>query len=97
MRTGAGLQNEQGKTKRCLSYFPVVLKHHGQGKTEKEGFIQASGSRGLRVHHYHEWEVWQQAGMKAVAATESSHLESQAVSSECELLETFSFKPPQRG
>lgn len=65
MSTGAGLQNEQGKTKRCLSYFPVVLKHHAQGKTEKEGLVQASGSRGLRVHHHHKWEVWQQADLTA--------------------------------
>lgn len=95
MRTGAGLQNEQG-TRGRLSYYSVVLKHHGQGKIEKEGFIQASGSRRLRVHHHHEWEVWQQADLTAGTAAESSHLESQAGSRECELLEIFSFKPPQR-
>ncbi|MGE9716495.1 hypothetical protein ACQP3F_33390, partial [Escherichia coli] len=68
-----------------ICYFStVVIKLHGQ--EQKEGFIWGLQIRGVRVHHHHCWDMWQQApDMTVGMAGEGSLLEPQTGSRENEL------------
>lgn len=36
----------------CVGYFSIaVIKHHDQGRLQKEDFIWSYGSRGIRIYH----------------------------------------------
>lgn len=46
----------------CTSYPSVaVVRHHDRGHLEKEGFLLAYGSSGMRVHPQYSKEAWHQA------------------------------------